>query len=81
MRLNPPEAVALANIYRIWVRSSRTAAWVRLGAVLATMVERMGGWSQVHQFVVEHLATIPAQHFKLAYADHLLRTHGNPFAN
>jgi hypothetical protein len=81
MRINPPEAAALATIYRIWAKTLHTDAWVCLGAALSAMATRLGGWPQVHQFCTDHLATIPMQHLKTAFADHLLRTNGNPFAN
>jgi len=73
MTINPPEAAALATIYRLWERSQRTSTFERLGDALAVLAARMGGWPQVHQLCADCLSTIPTAHLKLAFADHVRR--------
>lgn len=75
MCINPPAAVAVATIYRSWARTQLTSAFERLGDALAVLAKGLGGWDAVHQFCADFLPSIPTEHLKLAYADHVRRAY------
>jgi len=74
MILNPPDVAAVGTIYRCWLVSGRTSSWECWGAALTRMADRLGGWSGLHQWLVDWLPQIPIHHAKLAFADHRLRS-------
>lgn len=74
MIIRPPDATRVAILYSEWKRTSLTSAWERLGALLADLVDELGGWSKVHNLCAEWLPQIPFRHIEMAFADHQLRS-------
>ena len=70
MRLNPPNAIRVAILYRAWATTQRTELWEALGKFLFDLAAEKGGWKEVHQLCADCLPRIPIHHIAAAFTDH-----------